>query len=232
MRPLSAAETLSIWERGAVRRPVDRAALLAARARPDVAPEDVAALPLGAVTRALLALRIATFGPAAAGVADCAACGERLDLDLDVAALLDGLPPPAGDIAVAGWRVRPPGLADLAAIDGETDTARAVRRLLDRCTLAAGEAPLDPAILAAIEAALDAHDPAADLAIAVACPLCGEETLADLDVGALFWEEIAVSARLLLGEVHRLARAYGWSEAEILGLGPARRAAYLALVDE
>ena len=47
---------------------------------------------------------------------------------------------------------------------------------------------------------------------------------------ALLWEEIEVRAHVLLGEVHRLASAYGWSEAQILALSPARRASYLAMV--
>jgi hypothetical protein len=34
----------------------------------------------------------------------------------------------------------------------------------------------------------------------------------------------------VLGDVHELARAYGWSEPEVLALSPWRRAAYLALV--
>ena len=38
-------------------------------------------------------------------------------------------------------------------------------------------------------------------------------------------------AGALLHEVHRLASAYGWSEAQILALSPARRAQYLALVE-
>jgi hypothetical protein len=36
-------------------------------------------------------------------------------------------------------------------------------------------------------------------------------------------------ARALLAEVHSLARAYGWTEPEILALSPQRRAAYLEM---
>ncbi len=50
------------------------------------------------------------------------------------------------------------------------------------------------------------------------------------DVGALLWEELVAQARGLLAEVHVLARAYGWSEAEVLELSRSRRAAYLAMV--
>ena len=50
-----------------------------------------------------------------------------------------------------------------------------------------------------------------------------------LDAGQLLWEEIEARALVLLREVHHLASAYGWSEAQILALTPARRASYLAM---
>ena len=53
---------------------------------------------------------------------------------------------------------------------------------------------------------------------------------ASLDPGLLYWAELAQRAQRLLSEVHRLASAYGWSEAEILGLDPDRREGYLELV--
>jgi hypothetical protein len=50
------------------------------------------------------------------------------------------------------------------------------------------------------------------------------------DIGAFLWEEIAAQARRLLREVHTLARAYGWREADILVMSAARRQAYLEMV--
>jgi hypothetical protein len=229
MRALTAADKLSLWERGAGRHLIDRAALLAATARRDVPPEEVASLTLGAVTRALLALRTATFGPRLALVADCERWGERLELTLD-AALLSVPASTAGEIVVRGRRMRLPTLADLAAIEGEADSARAVLRLADRCTVS-GDGEVDADAIAEIEAALDAHEPDADLSLSLTCAVCGQETAAELDVDALLWDEIAVTARALLWDVHRLASANGWSEAAILSLSTARRAAYLAMVE-
>jgi hypothetical protein len=51
-------------------------------------------------------------------------------------------------------------------------------------------------------------------------------------VVAFFWEEIDVWAERTLSDVHRLASAYGWSESDILALGPRRRQRYLALIAE
>ena len=48
-----------------------------------------------------------------------------------------------------------------------------------------------------------------------------------LDIGSFVWAEIESRARRVLGEVHALASAYGWSEAETLSLSAVRRASYL-----
>lgn len=247
MRSLTASEMLLLWDRGAGCHPLDRSALLAAAAHPELAPDAVADLPLGVVTDSQLALRIETFGPRIAGHVDCPRCGERLEIGLDAAAILGSAPAPGAgrEIEIAGRRLRGPCLRDLAAVAGEADPHRAARRLAGLCTLAGGEAGLaadelaadelaDDELaddeLAAIETALEDLDPHARIAIRAACVACGAETVAELDVAALLWEEIASCARRLLGEVHRLAAAYGWSEAEILRLSPARRAGYLAMV--
>ena len=79
----SASDLLTLWERGAVRHPIDRTLLLGAWARPDLAPEGLPDLALGALNAALLRLRAAWFGPRIDAWADCEACGERLGLALD-----------------------------------------------------------------------------------------------------------------------------------------------------
>ncbi len=50
------------------------------------------------------------------------------------------------------------------------------------------------------------------------------------DVVSFFWSEICVQAKRLLREVHTLARAYGWREADILNMSTARRQFYLEMV--
>lgn len=233
MRPLATAEVLALWERGATRHPLDRSAMLVAAALPEMAPESIADLPLGSVTTSLLALRAASFGAHIASHVDCERCGERLAFTLDTRSLLQ--PAAAEDTAlhvveVAGLRVRAPCLRDLAAVAAEADTGLAARSLLARCTLDGASEHVADATLRDVEDALETLDPNADLAIALTCAACGHDASAQLDAGALLWEEIGARAQALLREVHQLARAYGWSEAEILGLGAARRASYLAMV--
>jgi hypothetical protein len=80
------------------------------------------------------------------------------------------------------------------------------------------------------EDALEALDPNAELSLSVHCGVCGQHSLAQLDLGVLLWDEIDGHAHALLAEVDTLARAYGWTESEVLALSAARRAAYLAMV--
>ncbi|MEO8136740.1 MAG: hypothetical protein ABI831_22545 [Betaproteobacteria bacterium] len=238
MRSLGPADVLALWERGVNRHPLDRSALLCAWARPELSADSVADLPLGSVTVALLQLRAASFGARIEGHVDCERCGERLALSLRVSELLQ---PMAGgderpDADVAGLHVRTPCLRDLAAVAGVADAGRAARQLLARCAATAdgpasdAVAALPDAAMREVETALEALDPNADLALAVCCAACGHSGSAQLDAGTLLWDEIDARARTLLGEVHSLARAYGWTEAEILALGTARRATYLAMV--
>ena len=231
MRKLEAPDLLALWERGLTCHAIDRSALLAAWACPQIEAERIVDLPLGEITTSLLELRAATFGDRIRAHVDCEHCGQRLELNfathelLQSAALTD-------ETEAAGVRLRLPCLRDLAAIAHERDAERAARALLARCMLngPADVAALPSEIVREIESVFEAADPNADLAFDVHCEACGHVATAQLDAGELLWDEVDARARALLGEVHLLASAYGWSEGEILVLGTARRAAYLSMV--
>ena len=50
------------------------------------------------------------------------------------------------------------------------------------------------------------------------------------DIAEFFWTEISAQAQRLLREIDALARAYGWTEHEILSLPAQRRQTYLELI--
>jgi hypothetical protein len=87
-------------------------------------------------------------------------------------------------------------------------------------------------VVTAIEARLAEADPASDLKVALRCPECGHAWEVSFDIAEFLWDEVSSRARRLLRETHRLALAYGWSEAEILGLSDFRRRSYLELLGE
>lgn len=231
MRSLGPTDILALWERGARRHALDRSAMLCAWARPDWPAESIADRPLGRVTAALMLLREASFGTRIESHVDCEHCGARLQLLLRTPELLQPEPGGMAEAFVAGRRLRAPALRDLAAVAHELDAERAARQLLARCTLhSADPVALSEDALRDVEEALETIDPNADIALDVHCEACGKYSTAQLDIGVLLWDEVDARARALLAEVHTLASAYGWTEGEILALGAARRASYLAMV--
>jgi hypothetical protein len=226
-------DVLALWERGASRHALDRSALMCAWARPDLPVDAIADLPLGEITVSLLRTRAVCFGEQIRGHVDCEDCGQRLELTVSVGELLQPTAVSASrDVNVAGIRCRVPCLRDLAAVAGESDVENAARQMLTRLLdNGGGDIPaMSERTVREIEDALEKADPNADLAFEVRCDACGHLGVAQLDAGELLWDEIDVRARGLLAEVHLLARAYGWTESEILGLSAKRRASYLSMV--
>jgi hypothetical protein len=238
MRTLSETDLLNLWEEGQARHPIDRALLLCAWARPDIAADRFACLPLGVVNAGLLKMRTALFGRRVELQVACEHCGEQLEIPLDLAELAADTGTGAGageqetgaEIEVEGFRFRLPASRDLAAITYDLDTEAAALRLLDACCVARPDGNTATAdVLAQAEERLEAADPLADPRLDVACPACGQHMEAALDPGTLLWDDMQAYARSLLGQVHALARAYGWTEREVLSLSPRRRAAYLEM---
>ena len=233
MRPLSPELLLRAWEHGRRRHPVDRAVMLHALAEPGLDPDRLPDAPLGDRNAAILRLREATFGVSMRAFLDCPRCSERLELDTDTATLLSASAESGAPVEVDGLRFRPPTSRDLVDILGESETETARLRLLRLCLVGDIEG-IDPALLASlgdrVEDALEETDPLADLNLDFECESCGHNWQAPLDIAAFLWDEIDAHARRLLDEIHLLARAYGWSETEILALPEARRSAYIERV--
>jgi hypothetical protein len=83
-----------------------------------------------------------------------------------------------------------------------------------------------------VEDALTEADPLTALILHTACPECGGDNQLPLDLEALCLSLLAQEGPRLLDQIHRLALAYHWSEAEILAISPARRREYLARLEE
>ena len=240
MRALSATELLDAWETGRDQPPVRQALTLLAAACPETPPARLAELSIGQRDAQLIMLRTWTFGSAVAGLATCPRCGDRLDFGLDLDEIRAPQPDTDGVIVVqaSGWQVRCrlPTSADLLAIS-ERDGQDARQVLLERCVLVAerpaeaATSDLPPDVVAEVVRAMGEADPQADVDLALTCPACGHDFPAAFDVATHFWTEIAAWAARTLREVHALAGAYGWSEAEILALSPRRRQAYLDLIE-
>ena len=232
MRALSATELLGVWERGCSQPPVRRALALLAAACPEATPDALAQLSIGQRDARLVALRALTFGTDFTALADCPACGAPVELAFRAADLVPDLVPETPAVLELridgrGLRFRVPTSADLLEV-GELEATAGRARMLDRCLLAGRDHLPDPAV-GAVLAEMARADPLADIQLALACPGCAHAWQAGFDIVAYFWREIHAWIGGLLREVHTLASAYGWSEADILALSPARRRIYLEM---
>lgn len=243
MRALPGDELLAAWDRGCLEHPLNRPLVLLAAAC-GVSVASLAIASLGHRDALLLELRERTFGRWLDGLATCPACTD----ELQVTCAIDDVRAPGNgaDPATAGqWEVvageyqlavRVPDSRDAVTAAAADDPAAVRSVLLDRCVTAldqvGGPVPASelPAEIVDIAVACIAEaDPQADVRLAVTCPSCGTDWEVPFDPGPFLWSEVEAWAQRTLLEVHQLAAAYGWSEADVLALGPRRRQAYLEL---
>src|SRR5581483_6250238 len=156
--------------------------------------------------------------------ATCPSCGEPVEFAVGVAELL-ARDEAAGAPVALGVAWRPPDSRDVAAAAAAGDAVAAEEVLLARCVRG------DVSRAALCDAIADC-DPLAEVRADVVCPACEAAFVADLDVASFVWAEVRTRALRLLRDVDELARAYGWTEAEVLALDERRRRAYLELVRE
>ena len=244
MRPLTAQEMLDVWERGREATLTERALLLLGQACSESSRDALAALPIGCRDARLLTLREWAFGRTLSGVTSCPACGQRLDLSFTTDAIRVPQPPTpeaALSVKVDGYEIvfRLPDSTDLAILAEEAlvDRAEARERLLERCVRGARRngrkrafRQLPARVVDAVVRQMGEADPQADVYTTVACPSCTYSWQAVFDVVSYFWSELDSWVHRTLQDVHALALAYGWREADILALSPWRRQCYLQLV--
>ena len=234
---------LDVWDRGGGRSPLWQALLLLEAAHPETSAEALAALPVGHRDGLLLDLRERVFGRHLESVAGCPRCGEWLELAVTTADLRQTPAAPGRPLAVdlGDYSVtfRLPTTADLLALasDDADGALPPERLLLARCLTRAergGErvkaADLPGPVAEKVSEQMEAADPQANVTLALTCPACDHAWERIFDVGTFLWSELDAWARRVLGEVHVLASAYGWTEREVLGLSARRRALYLQRV--
>ena len=220
--------------------PARRALALLALAS-EVPADELAELTVGRRDAELLRLRECLFGPRVVSTTACPACGERVELDFDVSDVRVPQEPPLGPLAleVDGFTlmVRLPTAGDLAAAAEARGVDGARRSLLERCVVEAHESGepraavgLPDAIVRTLGARLAEADPQAEVRLSLVCPECAHEWEALFDIALFLWRELEAWAERMLREVHALALAYGWREADVLALSAWRRRHYLRLL--
>jgi hypothetical protein len=212
--PFGDAALLALYERGQGQPPRVLAQHFAAAVG---LPPDA---PLGDLARRVWALGQGLSRAPVDVLATCPDCGAKVEFALPENF---ALPEATAAHAIAhhegqAWHLRLPDLGDLGPLGFDP---RAL------CP----EAPWSQQdFRAQAEAALELADPALHITFALSCPDCAAEAAYDFDPLTFVWSAVETAARQLVAEVVQLARAFGWSETEILALSAPRRALYLAAV--
>ena len=222
------ARLLDLWEGASGRRGAQREHVLLGEAPRSLPQRNLAALRRHAEL----------FGTAVELIGRCPHCGTAVEFTVDADRCTDTLvadaaesPPPAqwhvlGNVDAA-IRFRLPTPDDLDALQAIDDADAFADAMLARCV--DGGIPADQALRDAIAGRMQELLPGATLDFALQCPDCRYAWRAPLDPVELLWRTLRSRAERLLVEVALIAQRFGWSEGDILALGPVRRAAYLQL---
>jgi hypothetical protein len=196
----------------------------------------------------VLRLRQALIGDRVRADVACPApaCGRRIDIDFGIENFLVHQAPEAGGAQERGWVVEPvdePGWFSLAGAPEQSADNPQPARVSFRLPTAADQRAvvgrpgaeeelaarcIRPAtVLARVEAAMAALAPSLSCDLEGSCPECGAMVTVHFDARWFCLRELRDRAAFIYQDVDILARRYHWSEAEILALPHARRAAYL-----
>lgn len=242
MHPFSSEEILKAWELGSDKHPIDRALKILSLAMPEEDIDKLARLTIGQRDALLLAQRVMTFGQSMGVFTQCPNCGARLNMSVrgdDISRAGAKEEKFSGTLSSGSFEVsfRLPDSLDLAAALKSADISSAKSTMIERCITNAsmdglpvdvGQIPED--MVSQIMDQMAQGDPQADVLLDVQCPECGETWQIIFDILFFLWREICAEAKRILIDVHTLARAYGWSERDILAMSTLRRQSYLEMV--
>ena len=222
-------------------KPIQQALRLLSAAYPHLSVrDDLATLTMGQRDRLLMHLRESWFGSHVDCTIQCPQCQDDLELSFQLRDVWASVADPASGeytLSPEGYEVTfrlPNSLDVIAAIEAGGD---ARQRIFEACILQAYKNQADcPAerlpthVQAAVIDQMAEVDSQADVEFALTCPECGRQWETSFDIVTFLWSELHRWACRTLQDVHRLALAYGWSEANILGMSATRRQLYLEML--
>lgn len=242
MEPGFVQQLLSQWEQGYHQSVVWRGLYLLAIARPELSLDELAAMPIGERDGRLLNLHEQLFGPNIQAVSNCPTCDQMIEINCrvsDIALLEQEEAKHEGRVNVAGKEIpfRLPNSLDLLAIVGQSDPKQAQQMLLWRCLQQvskrqqkAWQKHIPDRVQTAVSNQMAALDPQGNIEMALTCPACRHQWQTLFDIVTFLWAEVDRWAIRTMQDIHTLAKAYGWSEQDILNLSPWRRQLYLQMV--
>lgn len=236
---LTQQRLLEIWEQGQNQHPLDQALTILTATSGSQSRKELAELNIGQRDRLLLALRERFFGKILHCDGTCPACDKPVEISFSTHDIQTRPPEQQKtELIMGNYQIgyRLPNSFDLAAVTACTNENSAKKILIERCLvkilhngklITADELPNE--IIDKTEQVISEQDPQSEILLDLNCPECGSQWQVLFDIATFLWTEIAVKAKRLLQDVHALARAYGWSETDILKLSDNRRQIYLEM---
>ncbi len=194
------------------------------------------------IARLLAVVQTAESSESLSLVAPCQApgCGEQIEMEVTFQALRALAPEDAG--ARIDVEVEPGSQLSFRLATGndqiawsrlEPAPAEDLYRRMAASLLVGGQSDLlDERGLESLSEAMEEFDPLPGFRTDVGCPQCGWTQQVEVDIQQLCLTMLSRSQREVMQQVHRLARAYGWPEGDILRIPAWRRRRYLALVED
>lgn len=210
----------------------------------EIEVDKVAKLSIGNRDARLLQLRVLLFGNRLQNVAQCPKCTETLEWEMEVSDIqLNSLPlttpSDAFHLEVEDFKVqfRLLNSEDMIKASSWPAYQEDPKKILTDCILNIQKAgkdfqadPIPERILEAINNQMPKLDPQANINIGLNCPACEHHWENPFDIVTYLWTEIDNKVKHILEEIFVLARAFGWSEKDILSMSPKRRQIYLAML--
>lgn len=177
------------------------------------------------------------FGPRVSTTVKCTSCGKPFDIDFSLDDLIDSLgsnPEVTSEVGDGCYvfaydhiRFRlPTGADELAVMGMEPEQAR--KALFSRCLLQGDEEAISNGLADRMEEVA----PLIDTDFEAACPECSSQPQLHFNLQQYLLSSLVMEQRVLVAEVHLLARAYSWGLNEILELPRSIRRAYVNHLQE
>lgn len=236
MRPFRANELLNLWENTLESSNLEKSLKLLALLYELPSTTQAANWSIGQRDARLFLFRTQLFGTDFKNTATCPKCSEQVEWNMQLADF------PLPDLkattekefftlAIAPYQLqfRLPTTQDLNANDAQQLLANCIVELKKEeadCTVE----ELPTSVLEALNQELERIEPLANLNLLLNCPNCTQQWEVFFDIMSYLWAELDSWSKHLLQEVYLLARAFAWSERDILNMSAKRRQFYLDMI--
>ena len=162
----------------------------------------------------------------------CGSCSAQFDVPVDMSGLpiktaQKNYPSVERSFGNTSYVFRVPRLADLKTLDDSLSTEQATKNLIKSCQTEGPIREFTKKECAEISEAIENVSPEIPLSLQSACPDCAEINDIPFDIAA----HLISFFKNPFEDVHEIASAYHWTEAQILALSRPRREAYLSLIE-